>query len=338
MEGNEADNDEEEYIVDTAYVGTTEPSATPPQAPSELESLRALVKAQRLQMEQQALEMAALKQQAHAQAKELAKSRQDESVSRTGTLQTRLSDRGLQFVCRIDLGNSSSSRGGKQLQFRPCSETEALLGGLNGASRGAHGTTYGVRECGGFGGGMVMALKLVIISGRSPEEKEAIKREKDVLVSVSTRSSSASRHIIKYLSGFPLTTGTPGLSTREYFCLAMEYAANGSLEERILQPAPNKYRFDEARVLKWLAEIVDALACLHGGDEGKFQSFSHSDIHSGNLLLNQEDSILLADFGLARKLNPMSGGKLSGEPQNNASAYASRTRRVARCKSYFEKC
>jgi hypothetical protein len=113
----------------------------------------------------------------------------------------------------------------------------------------------------------------------------------------------------------------------------MDYAENGSLEERILRPPLlGEYTFDEQQVLQWAGEILDALACLHGGDDGKFQSFSHSDIHSGNLLLDREDRILLADFGLARKLNPLSGGRMSGQGSGgasmggNASAYASRAR------------
>jgi hypothetical protein len=119
----------------------------------EVELLRAQLKAERLQKAQilakHEQEVARLKRQLDA----LESVHKGGVKQNVGSLQSQLADRGLVFVCKAGANHNSG--------FIQCNESDARLG------RGAHGTTYCVRECGGFGEGIVRALKLVVISGRS---------------------------------------------------------------------------------------------------------------------------------------------------------------------------
>jgi serine/threonine protein kinase len=71
--------------------------------------------------------------------------------------------------------------------------------------------------------------------------------------------------------------------------IVMEYLPGGSLEER-LRPGP----VEPAQALKWLAQAAQALDAAH--DSG----IVHRDVKPGNLLLDADGDLHVADFGVAR--------------------------------------
>jgi serine/threonine protein kinase len=71
--------------------------------------------------------------------------------------------------------------------------------------------------------------------------------------------------------------------------LVMEYLPGGSLEARLAAG-----RIDEALALEWLEQGARALDSAH--DHGVV----HRDVKPGNLLLDRDDNVYVADFGIAR--------------------------------------
>jgi serine/threonine protein kinase len=71
--------------------------------------------------------------------------------------------------------------------------------------------------------------------------------------------------------------------------IVMEYLAGGSLEDRLRQ---GPVRPDEA--LEWLGQAARALDAAHAG------GIVHRDVKPGNLLLDADGNVHVADFGVAR--------------------------------------
>ena len=73
--------------------------------------------------------------------------------------------------------------------------------------------------------------------------------------------------------------------------LIMEYAENGSLEDFIKENKDLDHDWELNR--KLMLQITEGLAYLHN------KKIVHRDLKSANILLDKDDNVKLADFGLA---------------------------------------
>jgi len=71
--------------------------------------------------------------------------------------------------------------------------------------------------------------------------------------------------------------------------LVMEYLPGGSLDARLAAG-----RIDRAQAMEWLDQAARALDAAHS------RGVVHRDVKPGNLLLDKDDNVCVADFGIAR--------------------------------------
>jgi len=98
---------------------------------------------------------------------------------------------------------------------------------------------------------------------------------------------------------------SPAMS-RDY--LVMDYVPGQDLHQ-VVQQARREQRFlDWREVLRWIAQLCDALAYLHSQEPPVL----HRDIKPGNIKLTPEGRIKLVDFGLVKPLDPDDPKTLTG--------------------------
>jgi len=79
----------------------------------------------------------------------------------------------------------------------------------------------------------------------------------------------------------------------DLYWFTMPYFENGSLRERIRSTGAAS----PARALEWTFEILEGLAAVHEAD------LVHRDVKPHNVLLDEEDHVMLTDFGLVRHVS-----------------------------------
>ena len=72
--------------------------------------------------------------------------------------------------------------------------------------------------------------------------------------------------------------------------IAMEYLSGGALKQRMERP------ISEPRAVSYLRQIAGALAKIHS------VGILHRDLKPGNIMLREDGSIALIDFGLAKRM------------------------------------
>ncbi len=124
--------------------------------------------------------------------------------------------------------------------------------------------------------------------------------------------------------------GTAPLEGKEVSYLVMPLVSGGSLKERITGPVP------PAQAVPWLAAIAAAL------DHAHEKGILHRDVKPGNVLLDSSGRPLLADFGLARSADSVSGltatGTVMGTPSYMAPEQAMGKALDARADQYALAC
>jgi len=107
-------------------------------------------------------------------------------------------------------------------------------------------------------------------------------------------------------------TNPKNLNVREpFYCLVMEYAPHGSLYDLIQASSNPETKLKLPRIVKFLKQIIGALFYLHSSTP----PIIHRDLKSGNIVIINEDTIKLIDFGLAKNQNEVSSTHGKGTPR-----------------------
>jgi len=138
-----------------------------------------------------------------------------------------------------------------------------------------------------------VALKVLSVSAeeRSRDEADRLKREYDIIVELSHPAI-----VPIYEFG----------STRDSSYIATEYFADGNLKDRL------KTGLTIAQSVAYFKQISNALRALHAA--GVF----HRDLKPANVMRRADDSLVLIDFGLARRVESSTivtaAGEVRGSP------------------------
>lgn len=83
-----------------------------------------------------------------------------------------------------------------------------------------------------------------------------------------------------------------------FLYIAMTYCEHGELTSLIKKHHKSQMHFEEAKILRWIAQLASALWYIHS------RGLIHRDLKSQNIFLDQDLNVHIGDFGIARTINP----------------------------------
>lgn len=104
----------------------------------------------------------------------------------------------------------------------------------------------------------------------------------------------------------PKVSDVFSVDERDY--LVMDYVPGQDLQQVVAEARREGRFLDESEVLRWMAQLCDALTYLHG----QSPSVLHRDVKPANIKLTPEGRIKLVDFGLVKPLDPDDPRTLTG--------------------------
>lgn len=129
-----------------------------------------------------------------------------------------------------------------------------------------------------------VVAKRISIDGLTSEQEAAARRESKILRGL------RHPHIVRYLSSW--VDRAEG-----ELVIVQEYLSGGDLAKAIKAAGERQHRFEEARVLRWFAQLWHALQYCHA------QSLIHRDLKPNNVFLSGDlDGAHLGDFGVSKPL------------------------------------
>lgn len=127
--------------------------------------------------------------------------------------------------------------------------------------------------------GEKVAIKVMPKKNNDPRIAQYAKREAELVRTVNHPN------VVTTLDVFETST---------HLYVVMEYVSNGTILDFL---AGGKNRVNEKNSLRIAKQLIEAIAYLHASD------IIHRDIKAENILVTEEGTIKLADFGLARRID-----------------------------------
>mmetsp|Transcript_19193 Transcript_19193/g.31484 ORF Transcript_19193/g.31484 Transcript_19193/m.31484 type:complete len:493 (+) Transcript_19193:2-1480(+) len=109
------------------------------------------------------------------------------------------------------------------------------------------------------------------------------------------RSLGAHPNVVKFFSSF---------QDKKHLYIVLEICAGGNLFQYLKKNKP----LEPSRIKRWFGQIVSGLKFLHDND------VVHRDLKLSNMLITSEDTIKIADFGLAARIRDYEHHTICGTP------------------------
>ncbi|CAL9158986.1 unnamed protein product [Musa hybrid cultivar] len=135
----------------------------------------------------------------------------------------------------------------------------------------------------------------------------------------STRSFNRECHVLKNIRHRNLMRIITACSLPDFKALVLPFMANGSLESH-LYPAAEKADCSQLSLVERVnicSDVAEGLAYLHHHSPVKV---IHCDLKPSNILLNDDMTALVSDFGIARLVMTVEEANAAGEAASNSTA------------------
>jgi serine/threonine-protein kinase Chk2 len=111
------------------------------------------------------------------------------------------------------------------------------------------------------------------------------------------------RNIVKFIGDF-IHIEYSLLRSKYFYVITMEYCQNGDLVNLIEEHGKSHKLIKETLIMYILEQLCEAIAYIHR------QNVVHRDIKLANILVCNDNSIRLGDFGLSDKINKIKTRKV----------------------------